>query len=114
MRMKISDRAIALVPELSGKISLFTRKHQISHSASGTVKDYCHAIYKSVLVIGKLPEEYTQEDVDGYMNSMLDTGSDSQFRHFVYGLKSYRKLMEAPELRNLTMPKISVARNCPW
>ena len=71
MPKKISDMAIEKAPTLPNSISVFQSKLAIAHYAQGSITDYCHAIYKAVVHIGKLPEEFTQTDVDGYFRSML-------------------------------------------
>ena len=86
---KISDEAVTIVPALTKRISLFKSKLQIAHYAQGSITDYCHALYKAVVFIGKLPDDFTQEEVDSYFSSMLSRQpipAEAQFKHFVYGL----------------------------
>lgn len=107
---------MAQVPSLTNRIALFQSKLQISHYAAGSITDYCHAIYKAVLYIGKLPEDFTQENVDDYFQSMLQrkpVPAEAQFKHFVYGLKNYLKTMGYPELQGLALPKIRRSRKLP-
>ena len=68
MPKRISDIALAKVPSFANRVSLFQSKLQITRHASGTIVDYSHALYKAVAYIGKLPEEFTQEDADGYLS----------------------------------------------
>ena len=54
------------------------------------------------MYIGKLPDDFSQDDVDGYLQNMLSRKpmpAEAQFKHFVYGLKCYRQTMDCPELR---------------
>ena len=116
MPKKISDIATEKVPSLPGRISLFQSKLRIAHFAQGSITDYCHALYKAVVHIGKLPDDFTQEDVDGYLQSMLDrkpVPAEAQFKHFIYGLKCYRKTMALPELSGLALPKIRREKKLP-
>lgn len=116
MPKKISDVAVEKAPSLSSRISLFRSKLQISHYAPGSITDYCHALYKAVAFIGKLPEDFTQEDADGYFASMLSrkpVPAEAQFKHFVYGLKCYRKSMGCSELQGLALPKIRREKKLP-
>jgi len=116
MAKKISDIAIERVPDLSDRISLFQSKLQIAHYAQGSITDYCLALYKSVVHIGKLPDDFTQEDVDGYLHSMLSrkpVPAESQFKHFVYGVKNYRSAMGLAELQGLALPKIRREKKLP-
>ena len=92
MSKKISDKAVAKVPPFADRVSLFTSKLQISRYAAGIITDYCHALSKAVFHVGKLPEEFTQADFDGYLQSMLarkPLPAEAQFKHFIYGLKCY-------------------------
>ncbi len=72
---KISDIANERVPSLRNRISSFQSKLTISHYAHSTITDYCHVLYKAVVYIGKLPDDFSQDDVDGYLQSMLSLGS---------------------------------------
>ena len=100
MPKKISDIALAKVPSFANRVSLFQSKLQITRHASGTIADYCHALYKAVAFIGKIPEEFTQADADGYLSYLLSRKplpAVSQFKHFIYGLKSYLHAMGYPQ-----------------
>ena len=116
MPKKISDAAIEKVPALSDRISLFQSKLRIMHYAPGSITDYCHALYKAVLHIGKLPEEFTQAEVEEYFHSMLSRTplpAEAQFKHFIYGLKCYLNTMGYPELHGLSLPKIRREKKLP-
>ena len=91
MPKKISDIALAKVPSFANRVSLFQSKLQITGHTPGTITDYSHALYKAVAHLGKVSEEFTQQDADGYMAWMLSRQPQpaiSQFKHFAYGLKS--------------------------
>ena len=116
MPKKISDIALAKVPSFANRVSLFQSKLQITRHASGTIVDYSHALYKAVAYIGKLPEEFTQEDADGYLSYLLSRQPQpavSQFKHFIYGLKSYRHAMGCPGLAGLALPRIRREKRLP-
>ena len=116
MPKKISDVAIEKVPAVSDRFSLFRSKLQIAHYAPGSITDYCHALYKAVVFIGKQPDDFTQKDVDHYLASMLSRKpmpAEAQFKHFVYGLRCYRRCMDCPELHGLALPKVRRERKLP-
>ena len=116
MPKKISDIALAKVPSFANRVSLFQSKLQITRHAPGTITDYCHALYKAVAHVGKLPEEFTQQDADGYMSHMLSRQPQpavSQFKHFIYGLKSYLHAMGHPDLAGLALPKVRREKKLP-
>ena len=60
MPKKISDMAIEKAPSLPDRISLFQSKLAIASYAQGSITDYCHALYKAVVHLGKLPDDFTQ------------------------------------------------------
>lgn len=116
MPKKISDIALAKVPSFANRVSLFQSKLQITRHASGTIVDYSHALYKAVAHIGKLPEEFTQADADGYLSYLLSRRPQpavSQFKHFIYGLKSYLHAMGYPGLAGLALPRIRREKRLP-
>lgn len=116
MSKKISDKAIAKVPSFAKRVSLFSSKLQISRYAAGTITDYCHALYKAVHQVGKLPEEFTQADMDDYLQSMLNRKplpAESQFKHFIYGLKCYLNTLGYKELSGLVLPRIRRDKKLP-
>lgn len=116
MPKKISDIAIGKVPSFAERVSLYESKLQITRHAAGTITDYCHALYKAVAHVGRLPEEFTQTDFDGYLKSMLGREPQpavSQFKHFIYGLKSYLNAMGYPELQGLAVPTIRREKRLP-
>ena len=116
MPKKISDMAIEKAPTLPNRISVFQSKLAIAHYAQGSITDYCHALYKAVVHIGKLPDDFTQEDVDEYFQTMLSrkpVPAEAQFKHFTYGLKSYRNVMGLTALQGLALPKIRRERKLP-
>ncbi|WP_195375555.1 tyrosine-type recombinase/integrase [Parabacteroides leei] len=116
MSKKISDKAVAKVPAFADRVSLFTSKLQISRYAAGTITDYCHALSKAVLHVGKLPEEFTQADLDGHLQSMLcrkPIPAQAQFKHFIYGLKCYLLSLGHEVPAGLALPKIRREKKLP-
>lgn len=116
MPKKISDKATAKVPAISSRISKFQSMLQIAHYAQGSITDYSHALYKAVLQMGKLPEEFAQAEVDEYLLSMTNRQpqpAEAQFKHFVYGLKCYLNTMGYPGLSGLAFPRIRREKKLP-
>lgn len=116
MQKKISSLATEKVPAFSSRITLFQSKLNVAHYAKGSVTDYCHALYKAVHHIGKLPEEFSQLEVDAYLQFLLDRKpqpAESQFKHFIYGLKCYLETMGYPKLQGLALPKIRREKKLP-
>lgn len=116
MSKKISDKAVAKVPSFADRVSLFTSKLQISRYAAGTITDYCHALSKAVCHVGKLPEEFTQKDLDDYLQSLLcrkPLPAEAQFKHFIYGLKCYLHSLGYEVPTGLALPKIRREKKLP-
>ena len=116
MPKKFSDVAIERVPSLCNRISSFQSKLTIAHYAHGTITDYCHALYKAVVYIGKLPDDFTQDDVDAYLQSMLNRKpipAEAQFKTF----RLWSEVLSADNglhgVRGLSLPKIRREESCP-
>ena len=65
------DKAIEAVPELGNRISLFTKKLRLAQYADSTIYSYRLKISQAVLYLKKLPDDFTQPDVDDYLTMLL-------------------------------------------
>ena len=101
------DKAIAAVPKFGDRISLFTKKLRLAQYADGSIYDYRLKIAQAVLFFNKLPEEFTQTDIDYYLSTLLTKNrcSLSFFKHTVFGLKAYYNVMGYKEPKGLVLPK---------
>ena len=90
------DKAIEAVPKFEERISLFTKKLRLAQYADSTIYSYRLKISQAVLYLGKLPDKFTQTDVDDYLTMLLDRNcySLSFFKHSVFGLKDYYKFLD--------------------
>ena len=70
MYKTILHKAIEAVPKFEERISLFTKKLRLAQYADGTIYDYRLKISQAVLYLNKLPDDFTQEDIEDYL-SML-------------------------------------------
>ena len=66
------DKAIKAVPEFGNRISLFTKKLRLAQYADGTIYDYRLKISQAVLYLNKLPDDFTQKDIEDYLSMLLD------------------------------------------
>ena len=109
------DKAIAAVPKFGERISLFTKKLRLAQYADGSIYDYRLKISQAVLYLNKLPDDFTQADVDSYLSMLLDRNrySISHFKHTVFGLKDYYKVMGLKEPKGLVLPKVRKAKRLP-
>ena len=85
MSNTIMDKAIEVVPEFRNRISLFTQKLRLAQYADGTIYSYRLNISQAVLYLKKLPDSFTQADVDRYLSmllkSILHTWGSNLFYH---------------------------------
>ena len=58
------DKAIEAVPRFGDRISLFTKKLRLAQYADSTIYSYRLKISQAVLYLEKLPDKFTQEDVN--------------------------------------------------
>src|SRR5574344_1885419 len=88
----IIDKAIFAVPEYGNRISLFIQKLRIAQYSEGTITNYCHHVSKAVEYLKKIPDDFTQADIDDYLTMLFDHPrhySPSYFKHTVFGLKKH-------------------------
>ena len=109
------DRAIEAVPKFGDRISLFTKKLRLAQYADSSIYNYRLKIAQAVLYLNKLPDDFTQEDVEDYLSMLLDRNrySISHFKHTVFGLKEYYKVMGLKEPKGLVLPKVRKAKRLP-
>ena len=62
------DKAIEAVPKFGKRIKLFTEKLRIAQYADNSIYDYRLKIAQAVLFFNKLPEEFTQTEIDYYLS----------------------------------------------
>ena len=109
------DKAIAAVPKFGDRISLFTKKLRLAQYADGSIYDYRLKIAQAVLFFNKLPEEFTQTDIDYYLSTLLTKNrcSISFFKHTVFGLQAYYKVMGLKQPNGLVLPKVRKPKRLP-
>ena len=109
------DKAIEAVPEFKERISLFTQKLRLAQYADGSIYHYRLKIAQAVLYLKKLPDKFTQEDIDIYLSMLLSRNrySISHYKHTIFGLKDYYKYMGLKEPGGLVLPKVRKAKRLP-
>ena len=109
------DKAIKAVPEFGNRISLFTKKLRLAQYADGTIYDYRLKISQAVLYLNKLPDDFTQKDIEDYLSMLLDRNrySISFFKHTIFGLKEYYKVMGIKEPGGLVLPRVRKPKRLP-
>ena len=109
------DKACAVVPEFENRIYRFDKKLRIAQYAEHSIYDYKLKIAQAVIYIQKLPDDFTQDDIEGYLSSLVDQQrySISFFKHTVFGLQNYYKVMGLKQPRGLVLPKVKKPKKLP-
>ena len=109
------DKAIEAVPKFGKRIKLFTEKLRIAQYADNSIYDYRLKIAQAVLFFNKLPEEFTQTDIDYYLSALLEKNrcSLSFFKHTVFGLQAYYKVMGLKQPGGLVLPQVRKPKRLP-
>ena len=66
------DKACAVVPEFENRIYRFDKKLRIAQYAEHSIYDHKLKIAQAALYLQKLPDDFTQDDIEGYLSSLLD------------------------------------------
>ena len=82
------DKAIEAVPEFKERISLFTKKLRLAQYSDGSIYHYRLKIAQAVLYLKKLPDDFTQADVDDYLSMLLSRNrySISYYKHTIFAM----------------------------
>ena len=59
------DKACAVVPEFENRIYRFDKKLRIAQYAEHSIYDYKLKIAQAALYLQKLPDDFTQDDIEG-------------------------------------------------
>lgn len=93
----------------------FLKQLHVEQYASGSITGYSHKLASICLHFGKLPEDLTEDDCRDYFNMLLTRSpvpSISYFKHTVYSLRCYSKMMHLPVLR-VSLPRIRKEKKLP-
>ena len=92
----IVEQAIVLVPEFENVVRKMDQQVTLRGQSKSTLMNYIRRIALIVIHFGKLPELADPEEINEYLVSLaLDPKSPSRssFKHMVYGLRYYFRLM---------------------
>jgi hypothetical protein len=92
----IVEQAIELVPEFEKVVRNLEQQVTLRGQSKSTLNNYIRRIALCMLHFGKLPELINPEGINEYQVSLaLDPRSPSRssFKHMVYGLRYYYRLM---------------------
>jgi len=103
------------VPGLLKVMLEYEQKLVLSGGSKSTVRNYCYKIAQVSLHFGKLPNEVSEREIEEYLYSLVQGGktpSLSAYKHTVYGLRSYFRLLGYEE-RAIKLPKLRSEKKLP-
>ena len=92
----IVEQAIALVPEFEIVVRKLDQQVTLRGQSKSTLNNYTRRIALCVLNFGRLPEQIDPEEINEYLVGLArdpKSPSRSSFKHMVYGLRYYFRLM---------------------
>jgi len=90
------EQAIALVPEFEKVVHKLEQQVTLRGQSRSTLRNYIRRIALFVLRFEKLPEHIDPDEVNEYLAALArdpKSPSRSSFKHMVYGLRYYYRLM---------------------
>ncbi len=90
------EQAIALVPEFATVVRKLDQQVTLRGQSKSTLNNYIRRIALCVVHFGRLPEQIDPDEINEYLVGLaLDPKSPSRssFKHMVYGLRYYYRLM---------------------
>jgi len=92
----IVEQAIVLVPEFENVVRKLEQQVTLRGQSKSTLNNYIRRIALFVIHFGKLPEQIDPEEINEYLVSLVldpKSPSRSSFKHMVYGLRYYFRLL---------------------
>jgi integrase/recombinase XerD len=92
----IVEQAIVLVPEFENVVRKLDQQVALRGQSKSTLNNYIRRIALFVVHFGKLPEQIDPEEINGYLAALARdprSPSRSSFKHMVYGLRYYYRLI---------------------
>ena len=92
----IVEQAIVLVPEFEKVVRKLEQQVSLRGQSMSTLQNYIQRIALFVVHFGKLPEQIDTDEINEYLAALARnprSPSRSSFKHMVYGLRYYYRLM---------------------
>ena len=92
----IIEQAIVLVPEFENVVRKLDQQVTLRGQSKSTLGNYIQRIALFVIHFGKLPEQIDPEEINEYLAALARdprSPSRSSFKHMVYGLRYYYRLL---------------------
>ncbi len=94
--LTIVEQAIVLVPEFESVVRKLDQQVDLRGQSKSTLNNYTRRIALFVIRFEKLPEQIDPEEINEYLVALARdprSPSRSSFKHMVYGLRYYYRLM---------------------
>lgn len=111
----IIQHACDSIPEFRQKYEKFFKELTVQQYSSQTISGYCYQLSAICSHFQKVPEALTEDDCRNYFSMLLSRQPSpgiSKFKHTVYSLRCYRKMMHLPDLL-LSLPRIRTQKKLP-
>lgn len=111
----IIQRALASIPEFRQSYEKFLKQLQVEQYSPGSITAYCQKLSAICLHFKKVPEQLSEDECRDYFSMLLSrtpTPGISYFKHTVYSLRCYRKMMHLSVL-DLPLPVIRKEKKLP-
>ena len=92
----IVEQAIVLVPEFENVVRKLEQQVTLRGQSKSTLNNYIRRIALFVIHFGRLPQEIDSDEINEYLVALArdpKSPSRSSFKHMVYGLRYYYRLM---------------------
>jgi site-specific recombinase XerD len=92
----VVEQAIALVPEFEKVVGKLQQQVTLRGQSKSTLNNYIRRIGMFVIHFGRLPEQIDPEEINEYLAGLArdpNSPSRSSFKHMVYGLRYYYRLL---------------------
>lgn len=92
----IVEQAIMLVPEFKNVVRKLDQQVTLRGQSKSTLNNYIRRIALFVIHFGRLPQEIDSDEINEYLVALArdpKSPSRSSFKHMVYGLRYYYRLM---------------------
>ena len=90
------ERAVVLVPEFEKVVRKLEQQVTLRGQSNSTLQNYIRRIALFVIHFGRLPEQIDSEEINEYLAALARdprSPSRSSFKHMVYGLRYYYRLL---------------------
>jgi site-specific recombinase XerD len=111
----IVEQAIVLVPEFENVVRKLEQQVTLRGQSNSTLQNYIRRIALFVVNFGKLPEQIDPEESNEYLAALArdpKAPSRSSFKHMVYGLRYYYRLLGINE-KAIALPSLKKDRKLP-